>query len=178
MKTLQSVTNQPSAFSFGIPGGYIGSRHASSTLFQDNQYIRELNHTLLVELGNIQLFKKASGYNLKNLPMDFCLSEHQVSARVLTMIIIANKGLPVDGGSTFQTELSLVATQFSGLMPEKVAKRTIVRTLRNSEKWTLKRYDQLLKVCPGTDRQTIEGLKQKSFQILVKLQTIEKILAK
>ena len=178
MKTLQSVTNQPPAFSFGIPRAYVGSRHGSASLFQDNRYIRELNHTLLVELGNIQLFKKASSYNLNNLPMDSCLAEHQVSARILTMIIIANKGLPVDGGSTFQTEISLAATQFSGLMPERVAKRTIIRTLRNSEKWTLKRYEQLLKVCPESDISTIEDLKQKSFKILVKLQALEKIVSK
>ncbi len=121
------------------------------SLFENNNYIRLLNQTLLMELGAVELYQHCA-LSIPSIDAGRFATEHQNHAQALTVMIISNRGIPDKEKFSFPSEISLFASRIGRHLPEYMARRTNLTSCIRLEKALRRRYYLALTEAPYRDR--------------------------
>ncbi|NRA65091.1 MAG: hypothetical protein HRU19_11455 [Pseudobacteriovorax sp.] len=126
--------------------------------FNDNRYLKYLNHLLTYELGMLELYSGLLGE--ENTPkFEICLDNHKEVATRLRTLIIENHGIPCTSSTTFTTELSILANQMSRPLGRHLAGRTHLRICKAMESSISRKLKELTEMAPWHDRSELQHLK-------------------
>lgn len=140
-------------------GGLFSDSDVPATTFRNNSYIHRLNRTLQAEMRAISAYKAAH----RQLADESCdlldkiIASHQSAGRELVNLIIFNRGIPEDR-STISIGLTRTIIGAWRAIPDPVATKATLSTLRSLERHLVSLYKRLKTEAPRRDLPVIEHL--------------------
>ena len=169
MQLLQSNTNTSSSYlrrlrSLGPDVKY------KCVNFQDNEYIRFLNHLLAYEIGMKNLYQRLIR-NQSHGVFEKCYENHKEACSKLRAIILTQHGIPDEEHSAFATDLSILVNQLGEQFGKTIAKKTHFKICLTMEGNIRNKFKEALERSPLTSRSEICALLFLSKSNLIALET-------